>query len=95
MDRGISLTKSTWFVLGILGCFGFLLLTGFFPNTSLPQSSGRYQFYKEKAVPGAWVFDPETGICKFFDTKEGLVIIGSFQSENISVKRMREGKVRP
>ena len=41
------------------------------------------------------MFDPETGICKFFDTKEGLVIIGSFQSENISVKRMREGKVTP
>jgi hypothetical protein len=81
--------------MGVLGTLAFLLLTGFFPSTPLPQSSGRYQFYKEQAVPGAWVFDPETGICKFFDTKEGLVIISSFQSENISVKHTREGQVTP
>ena len=83
--KPIWTAKLKYVVLGALVVICFALFTGFrLPGP--PQTSGSYQFFKEKDSPGVWVFEPDTGVSKFFDVEKGVVIVNSFQMNSITVK---------
>jgi hypothetical protein len=72
-------------VIGALVAICFALFTGFrMPGPS--QTGGSYQFFKEKDHPGVWVFEPDSGVSKYFDVEKGVVIVNSFQMDSITVK---------
>ena len=74
-----------YILFGILMAICFVMLSGF-KLPSAPEPGGNYQFFKETDSTGVWVFEPDTGTSKFFDIKEGVVIINSFQMDSITVK---------
>jgi hypothetical protein len=83
--KSILTTTTKYLFLGFLIAILFVLVTGF--RLPSPQSSGgSYQFFKEKDTPGVWVFEPDTGVSKFFDMEKGVVIVNSFQMNSITVK---------
>jgi hypothetical protein len=79
------ISKFTYILLGMVITICFLLFTGF-RLPSPPEPGGSYQFFKEKDSKGVWVFEPETGISKYFDVEKGQVVVNSFQMDSISVK---------
>lgn len=83
--KPISTAKFKYAALGALVVICLALFTGFrLPGP--PQSSGSYQFFKEKNSPGVWVFEPDSGVSKYFDVEKGVVIVNSFQMDSITVK---------
>lgn len=83
--KSIFTTKTKYLFLGFLIAVIFVLATGFRLPSPQP-AGGSYQFFKEKENPGVWVFEPDTGVSKFFDMEKGIVIINSFQMDSITVK---------
>jgi len=83
--KSIFTTKTKYLFCGFVIAIFFVLVTGFrLPN---PQpSGGSYQFFKEKENPGVWVFEPDTGVSKYFDIEKGVIIVNSFQMDSITVK---------
>lgn len=83
--ESIFMPKIKYLILGFLIAAGFILVTGF-RLPSPPAAGGSYQFFKEKDSPGVWVFEPDTGMSKYFDVEKGVVIINSYQMDSITVK---------
>lgn len=83
--KSIFSIQTKYFLCGVLIAIFFVLLTGFRLPSPQP-SGGSYQFFKEKDTPGVWVFEPDTGVSKFFDMEKGVVIVNSFQMNSITVK---------
>ena len=82
--KPISTAKFKYVLLGALIVLCFVLFTGF--RLPAPQTGGSYQFFKEKDSSGVWVFEPDTGVSKYFDVEKGVVIVNSFQMDSITVK---------
>ena len=83
--KSIFTTKTRYVIFGALIAIFFVLVTGF-RLPSPPATGGGYQFFKEKGTPGVWVFEPDSGVSKFFDVEKGVVIVNSFQMDSITVK---------
>ena len=77
--------KMKYVFLGMLAVICFIVLSGF-RLPSPPETGSNYQFFKEKNSSGVWVFEPDTGTSKFFDIEKGVVIINSYQMDNITIK---------
>lgn len=83
--KSMFTVKTKYLFCGFLIAILFVLVTGFRLPSPQP-SGGSYQFFKEKDNPGVWVFEPDTGVSKFFDIEKGVVIVNSFQMDSITVK---------